>query len=42
VLSQSALFALWALRAGRLPFETGATEGRSGFEQIKQGHLKVH
>ena len=42
VLFQLEIFAVWALRAGRIPFATGATFGRSGCEQIKQGHLKVH
>jgi hypothetical protein len=41
VLSQSDAFAVWALRARRIPFETGATFGRSGFEQIKQCRLNV-
>jgi hypothetical protein len=34
VLIQAALFAQLALRAGWIPFETGATFGRSGFEQF--------
>jgi hypothetical protein len=41
VLPLAALFAVAALRAGGIPFETGANFGRSGFEHIKQGHLNV-
>jgi hypothetical protein len=35
-------FAVSAPRAGRIRLETGATEGRSGFEQSKQGLLELH
>jgi hypothetical protein len=42
VLSQAALFAVAALRAASIWFETGATFGRSSFEQIKQGRLEWH
>jgi len=41
VLSQAAVFAASALRAGRIVFETGATEGRSGFEPVKRGRTTV-
>jgi hypothetical protein len=31
-----------ALRAGKILFETRATEGRPGFELFKQTSLKMH